>query len=218
MLTDSEIVRLNRSRVHIRIPTMALALAAMFGYFALVSLVREPILELVRSVAGGTAADITPIALICPALAIFLIPCAIAEKSSKRFALICPDCSADITRKTDRVLATRCCPSCGGQVVVGGRVRDPSVYDRYTKLKARRFLVYWLWAWPVLGTLVTAWHFVSPSAFARCLHVLFLPGLIGTTASGWSYLRTTDRRYLPQFYASAILLAVGTFTYWSADW
>ncbi len=218
MLTDNDILRLNRSRFRVLIPTMALAVAAMLGYFALLSLVREPIIALVRSVAGGTAANITPIALILPALGIFLIPCIIAEKSSKRFALLCPDCSADITRRTNRVLATRCCPSCGSQVVAGGRIRGPSVYDRYVKLKTRRFLVYWLWTWPVLGALTIAWYSIAPLGLSRCLHVLFVPSLIGTVASGWSYLRTTDRRYLPQFFASAILLFVGAFAYWNADW
>ena len=159
-----------------------------------------------------------PLALVLPSLAFFLTPLVWAEHKAKRFAFLCPKCAANLTRSTNRVLVTRCCCSCGIRIVEEGRVRTREVFDRYVQMKQRRFLVYWFWAWPVLGALVLVHHAINPSALANCIQVLFVPGLIGTVAAGWTFARTIDRRYLPQLGASAMVFSIGAAMFWKAFW
>lgn len=197
---------------------MAIAVVVVFGYLGVVAFLRDPLVDVARQRVGRTTAEFVPLALIVPSIAVFLTPLVWAERKCKRFALICPECDSDVTRSTARILATRCCSSCGNRIVQGGLTRPPEVFDRYSRLKQRRFLVFWFWVWPVLGASALVTHWVHPSALANCIQVLFLPGLIGTVATGWAFARTADRRYLPQFGASAIVLAIGTAMFWNAFW
>lgn len=92
------------------------------------------------------------------------------------------------------------------------------VDKRYFRMKQKRFLVYWFWSWPVLGSAILLYHVSYPLALENCLHMLFVPGMIGTAATGWALARTAERRYVPQFGASAIVLAIGLAMFWNAFW
>jgi hypothetical protein len=81
-------------------------------------------------------------------------------------------------------------------------------------MRQRRVLAYWFWAWPVLGLLVLACHWFDPMTLDNCPHMLFIPGLIGTAATGWTFVRTMDRRYLPQLGAAAFVFCLGVNAYW----
>ena len=215
MLSTAEINNLSRQRARILVLAITIGILAICGYFVVAALVRDPLIDMTRQRIGKTAAEFTPLVLIVPSILFFLAPLVWAEKKSKRFALICPECNSDLTRLTKKVIVTGCCSSCGIRIVQDGRIRSPDVFDRYSRMKQRRFLVYWFWAWPVVGALVLVLHTINPSALANCIHVLFIPGLIGTAASGWAFARTTDRRYLPQLGASAIVLTIGVTMFWN---
>ena len=43
--------------------------------------------------------------------------------------------------------------------------------------------------------------------------MIFVFGLLGTTAAGWTLIRTNDFRYLAQTITSAVVLAVGVFVF-----
>ena len=218
MFSDAEIDGLSRQRAWILVSAATIGLFAMLGHFAVVAIVRDPLVDMTRRHIGETAAEFIPFALILPSLVFFLTPLVWAEKRSKRFALICPKCATDLSRSTNRILATRCCSSCGVRIVEGGRTRIGKVFDRYSRMKRRRLLAYWFWVWPILGTLVLTSHAFNPSIWLDCIQVLFLPGLIGTSVAGWTFARTTDRRYLPQLGASAVVFSVGAAMFWVAFW
>lgn len=218
MFSATEIKTLTRRRARILVPAMAIGVFALFATLAIASLARDPFVDFVRQHMGNTASEVAPIGLFLPSLAFFLLPLVWAERKSKSFALICPQCEADLSRSTARVLATRCCKSCGTRIVEGGRTRGPEVFDRYSRLKQRRFLVYWFWSWPVLGTLVLLWDSFDPSALANCVQALLVPGLIGTVATAWAFARTVDSRYLPQLGASALVLWIGGERFWNTFW
>ena len=59
------------------------------------------------------------------------------------------------------------------------------------------------------------WDALSPETFRNSAHVLFVPGLIGTVAAGWTTLRTKEKRFSPQLGASAIVLVLGLAQYWN---
>lgn len=81
--------------------------------------------------------------------------------------------------------------------------------------KHQKFLFYWLWVWPLFGGLVLVWNAISPATFRNCGQVLFVPGLIGSVAAGWTTLRTMDKRFSPQLGAAAIVLVLGVAQYWN---
>ena len=214
MLDDLQIQDAARSRAKVLIPAMIFAVVAVFAYLGLVAIFRDSMIGLVGRVFGDSVAGFAPVLMILPSIAVFLVPCAIAEKYATRFATICPLCSADITRSTQQVLATRRCSKCDGRIVSGGRQHDVSVYKRYCQIESRRFLGYWFWAWPLLGVAALAWHAIDNTALVRCPHFLFVPGLIGTTAGAWTVFRTYDRRYWPPTIVSSVVLIVGCIAFW----
>ncbi len=216
VLTESHIRDTVRRRVAILLPVMTVAVAAMFAYFFLVGALRESIVAYAAFTFGTGFAEFVPALLILPSLLLFLVPGVVAEKYAQRFATTCPLCASDITRSTQQLLATRCCPDCGERVVAGGRKRDIAVYHRYREMQARRALKYWFWLWPLLGGFALTWHFIEPSGFQRCPHFLFLPALIGAAAGAWAFCRTWDRRYVPQTVVSAVLFVAGALAFWHA--
>ncbi|TWT91534.1 hypothetical protein Pla52n_65250 [Stieleria varia] len=186
----------------------------MLAYFALVGVVRDSLVDLTQRKVGKTAADVLPIVLVLPSLGFFLGALLWAERMSKRFALFCPECGTDVSKSTNRVLATRCCSSCEMQIVEGRRTHGADVFERFSQLKQRRFLIYWFWIWPVFGLFVLAYHWFDQTAWANCPQALFIPGLIGTTAAGWAFARTIDMRYLPQLGVSALVFLLGVDAFW----
>jgi hypothetical protein len=188
----------------------------VFLYLIGMGYVREPIISLAVSRFGDTARDITPIALILPTFAIFLIPTCLAAGYSERFKTACPSCHQDVSAGTERILLTRCCPECGERIVEGGRAHSAAVYRRYRALWSRRFLKYWLWIWPALGGLIVVWQLFDRSTLQRCPQFLLTVPLIGVATAGWAWLRTSDRRYIPQLLGSAVLLGLGSVLFWQA--
>lgn len=218
MYSVAEVKNLDRIRQKILIPAIFGGLAITFGYFGLAILVRDELVAFAGIHFGKFAADITPIVLILPSVAPFLAILLWAERRAKAYAIICPNCGSDQTRSTARILATLCCKNCLQQIVAGERVRKPEVFNRYARVRWRRYLVYWFWAWPALGVVMLIGYWLNPRSFEPCLHVLFVPGFTGTIAAGWAFTRTFDRRYLPQMGASAVTLAIGGILFWTAFW
>lgn len=214
MLSTAYINNLSNKRARILVPAATVGVVAMFAYFASAVFWRDSLVASVRQHFGETTAGVLPLALILPALGVFLVPLVWGERKSKRYAFICPNCNADLSRSTRRVIATLCCRSCGTQIVKGRRTHGSDVFDRFLRIEQRRFLVYWFWAWPILGSLILGYHGFDPIAFNDCPHMLFVPGLIGTTAIGWAFARTKDKRYLPQFGAAIIVLCLGVDAFW----
>ncbi len=214
MFTQEQLGESSKRRARVLMPVAVLAVAAVLIYFPVIGLVRDPFVSFVSSHFGEGSRELAPIPLILPAFAIFLVPMALADRYARRFTIVCPSCSSDVTRSTERLLKTRCCPSCEKQIVEGGRVRSTKAYKRYLEYRARALLKHWFWAWPILGASSLAWWFFDRSAFQECPNVLWVPSLVGTAAAGWAWLRTHDRRYVPQFLASVVLFALGATVFW----
>lgn len=79
-----------------------------------------------------------------------------------------------------------------------------------SKAAQRRLLTGWFWTWPLLGTLILSidWH--NPATLRDCASALFVPGLIGTSATAWTVARTKDSVYWLSYIASVIVLALGS--------
>ncbi len=214
MLTEQAIRQTSKRRMWAILPAMTCAIVAVMLYFVGVGHFREVLVSFAVNRFGETARDITPIVLILPAFAIFLVPTIAAARFADRFKTNCPSCDQDISNKSHQLLATRCCPSCNENIVDGGRVRSVTVYKRYLAVRSRSFLKYWFWAWPGLGLLCITWWLFDQSAFEQCPQCYWLPPLIGTSAAGWAWIRTFDRRYVPQLLASVVLLGVGATIFW----
>lgn len=214
MLNSADINALSTKRAWVLAPAMTVGVVAMFAYFAAIAAYRESLVNSARQNLGATAADLLPLAMLLPSLGFFLAPLVWAERKSKRYALICPECTTDLSRSSRRVIATRCCGSCGKQIVAGRRIHGQEAFERHSRIEQRRFLVYWFWAWPIIGLLILSYHWIDHRALYHCPHVLFIPGLIGTVVTGWAFARTLDERYLPQFGASAVVLCLGINAFW----
>jgi hypothetical protein len=209
MLTEQAIRETSRRRAWVILPAMTCAAVAAMLYFVGVGQFREALISFAVDQCGESARDITPIVLILPAFLLFLLPTLAAASYADRFKTICPSCEKDISNRTFQLLTTRCCPYCEHNILAGGRIRSAGVYRRYQSARWRSFLKYWLWAWPVLGLLCLVWWLFDQSALQQCPQCYWLAPLIGTAASGWAWVRTFDRRYLPSLLASIVLLGVG---------
>ena len=214
MLSTASINDLAKKRAWILAPSATVGVVAMFAYLAIVGYWRDSMVELARKHAGETSPSPLPLVLIFPSLGFFLAPLVWGERRIKRYAFICPKCNTDLSRFSRRVVATRCCCFCGQQIVQGRRVHRLEAFKRLTRIEQRRFLVYWFWAWPILGLLLLGYHRVDPTGMENCRQMLFMPGLIGTVATGWAFARTMDRRYITQLFASAIVLCLGVDALW----
>jgi hypothetical protein len=192
---------------------MIFAIMAVLLYFAGMLYFRERVSSLVLDRLSGTAREIAPIAMILPAFAIFLIPTLLAARHAEKFKMACPSCGKDILGWIGRVLLTKCCPACSAQVLMG-RAHSAAVYKRYQAIHSRRFLRVWLWAWPALGGLAIAWQLLDREALRQCPQYLWVPPLIGTSAAGWAWLRTSDRGYVAPLLTSVALLVIGAAVYW----
>ncbi len=214
MLKTADINGLSTKRAWILIPALIVGVAAMFAYLAAMALWRDSLVDYAKHDLGETPANLLPLAMILTSLGFFLAPLVLAERKSKRYALHCPECATDLTRFTRRVIATRCCGSCGKQIVEGKRIHEGKVFERHARIQQRRFLIYWFWAWPILGFLILCYHWNDTTALNNCRPMLFIPGLIGTAATGWAFARTMDRRFIPQLGMSATVFCLGMNAFW----
>lgn len=214
MLTTTEINDLSKRRAWILLAAATVGVVAVIAYFAIVGSWRDPLVDMTRRHVGKTAAELLPTALILPSFGLLLAPLVWGEHKSKCYALVCPTCNTDLTRYTRRVIATRCCHYCGTQIVEGRRTREAKVFERFSRIVQRRFLVYWFWTWPIIGLLVLSYHWIDQTAMDNCPQMLFIPGLIGTVATGWAFARTLDKRYLPQLGAAVMVFFLGVNAFW----
>jgi hypothetical protein len=214
MLTEQRIRETSARRTWAVLPTLSCAIGTMFLHFLGAGLLREHLISLAVNRFGDTARDITPFVLILPAFAILLVPSLLAIRYADRFKTVCPSCDEDVSSRVNHVLSTRCCPTCGKRIVDGGRIHSAAVYQRYLALQSHTFLRYWLWAWPAFGLLLIAWQWFDRSAFQRCPQMSWIIPLLGTSTAGWTWLRTFDRRYVPQLLTSAVLLGLGASLFW----
>lgn len=218
MLTEQEVREKSARWMWVVLPVMTCALGAVFLYLIGMGSFREPLASQVGNRFGETARDMTEVALIFPAFVILVLPSGLAIRYAGRFRTVCPLCDQDISSGTDRVLATRCCPSCDERILDGGRAHSAAVYKRYQALQSRHVLTYWLWTWPALGGVAIAWQWFDRSAVQECPNSLWFPPLIGIATAGWAWLRTWDRRYVPQLLASVVLFGLGAVVFWRAFW
>ena len=217
MLTEQEIRETLSRHLRAVLPGMIAGVAMLFVYFAILYGFRSSLISLVVARFGETARELTSVALIVPAFAVFLVPACLGERQGRRYTLRCPLCSEEITRLTKRVIATRCCPRCSGQIVEGGRARSSAVYQRYSARKSRRFLAYFFWTWPALGLLAIICSHIDPSIFQDCPQCLWMTPLLGVGVTAWAWLRTFDRRYVAPLLASLALVALGAYLFWKAS-
>jgi predicted RNA-binding Zn-ribbon protein involved in translation (DUF1610 family) len=216
MLTEQELRGLEARRRWVIMPAISGATGAVFLYLVVMGHFRQPLTSLVKARFGVTVGDITEVALILPAFVIFLLPSCLATHYAQRFRSLCPSCNKDISPDTERVLSTRRCPACGERILDGGRTHSAAVYKRYQLFRSRHFLKHWFWAWPALGGSIITWELLDRSAFQRCPQCVWTAPLIGTATAGWAWLRTSDRRYVPQLLASVVLLGLGVVLFWQA--
>lgn len=216
MFTEWQIQDLAKRRNRILIPAMFGGVVATLAYFVVILFLRHGLVAILDQRNVEDAADVAMLILILPSFAFFIVPCVLAERYVKRFAIVCPFCSEDITRYTAEIIATRSCRSCEQRIVSDGRQRRSAVFKRYRRIQSRTFLKYWLWAWPALAAFCLVTHWFDPSSLQRCPHVLFVPALIGTVAGGWSWIRTFDTRYTMQFTASMVLFVIGASIFWQS--
>ncbi|HBE63929.1 MAG TPA: hypothetical protein DDX19_14565 [Rhodopirellula baltica] len=214
MLSTADINDLSKKRMWTMVLAASVGVAVMLAYFAVVAAWRDSLVAAARQNFSETTADILPFVLILPSVGFFLTALIWGEHRSKRYALMCPNCNTDLSRSMKRLAATRCCNSCGKQIVEGSRTHGPGVFARRSRIEQRKFLVYWFWIWPISGSLMLGYHWLSPIGFEDCPQMLFMPGLIGTAATGWAFARTLDKRYLPQFVGSAVVLCMGFNAFW----
>ena len=194
MLDEIQIQSLVKKRLVAILPPLVLGLLASFCCLGLFALFQNQML-------------MPFLGLFC--IVPFLIGCWVGDRRAKPYSIECPSCDKDLMLSANRILKTRSCSACEKRVVSGGKLRSNRVYARFCRQGSRKYLVYWFWIWPVGGAVILASHFVWPQSFANCPHVIFIFGLIGTTAAGWTLVRTFDRRYVLQTIASAIILFLG---------
>ena len=214
MLTVTDIKDLEKKRAWILIPAMTVGLVAMSAYLSAIAFWQGSLVDYTKQNAGEAAAACLALAMLIPSVGLFLAPLVWAERKSKHHVLLCPECKIDLSDSSRRVVATRCCGHCGKQIVEGRRIRSGKALERLARIEQRRFLSYCLWMWPILGLLILGYHWIDPTASNNCPQVLFLPGLNGTTMTGWIFARTKDKRYLPLLAASAIVLCLGMSAFW----
>lgn len=205
MLTEQEIRKALSLRTRIALSGCAIAVVCVMVY--LVFVVHEYV---------QNSTDFLEAILILLGIPIFLIPLNVAEVLTRRFRTFCPMCGDNVSRYTAEILARRVCPLCDHRIIADGRVRSREVYQRFRYHQARKFLKYWFWVWPVLSLLFLGFWYWDPSSVRRCSHFLVLAPIMGTSAAGWTWCRTFDYRYLPQFLSSVVLLIINAIVYWQS--
>ena len=213
MYQESELRTKSKQRASVILPAMCFGVIAMFAYLGLLTLVRADVVAWARNHFGPDTENWIMLPLIIPSIVIFLLPGCIAEHKAKRYSIFCPHCAKDLTQSVRRILKTRCCSNCGKRIVEHGKIRSTGTYVRYCRRQWRNYLVYWFWAWPAGGGVLLIWYLLDSSSFRDCPHMIFAFGLLGTTAAGWTLIRTNDFRYLAQTITSAVVLAVGVFVF-----
>lgn len=214
LLFDEQQVRaIYNKRTRILISWLGAGTALVFLYLFAVGQVRDQLMRAMDQRFGIGAGDVTMSIMPLGAIAVFLAPVGVADMLAKRYVLACPHCQREL-RHVDAVLSTKCCGSCAAQIMIGNQPHSHAAYRRAQRIRLRRFLAYWLWAWPVFAAGEFVWWCFSPVAALQCR--IWVVPLIGTVASGYSWLRTFDRRYVWQLVSSVLLLAALGYLAWRA--
>ncbi|MCD0460258.1 hypothetical protein [Roseiconus lacunae] len=215
MWTEAELKRLARRRAWVLFPSVIVSSAVMLVVIAWIGSIRVPFLAAAKSRMGDTAGEIALLLLMSSSILFFLAGLVWADYRSRRFAVRCPRCDADLSISVTKLIATTRCWHCQTKVVEDRRPHSLDVYRRGLRISQRRWLVYWFWIWPVLGAAESLYAFLDPRATVDFQPILILPGLIGTSAAGWAFVRTRDHRYLHALIASALMLGLGaTLFFW----
>lgn len=214
MLIEQEIRRASLRRTRVLAFAALCASWAMIVYFVVFAYLLKPAIARAAESLGAGVVDTIEIVAILSSIAIFLVPAAIGTRYANRLSTRCPSCGDDLSKRVEQLLATHCCPSCDVEIVAGGRRHSRVAYKRYKARRERRFVWYWLWAWPVLGVSIMIWRLFDRSAFERCPQLFVLIPLLGTSTAGWTWLRTRDWRYSPQAISSLTLLGLGAYLFW----
>jgi hypothetical protein len=216
MLNEQKIREAEASARRVMLSVMLCAAGCMLLYLLVLIQFRDAILAVADSRLGDAARPVVMFVLIALVVPLFLAPLMMAAQYATRFRVECPLCGADVLSCAARVLATRACPSCNQRIVEGGRAHSSTVYERYRRIASASFLRVWLWAWPAIGAGAIAMQLLDPSAWRQCPAVLWHSPVFGTCLSGYAWIRTWDRRYLPPFLVSLCLVVPGALLYWRA--
>lgn len=213
MYSEPELRELLTQRNRLLISALCIAAFGMFSYFGLISLFRGEIIGWAQNEFGPEAENWIMVPVVLCSFAFFLVPLLIAERRAEQFSITCPNCEKKLNQSFERILKTRCCSSCDKRILQTGKVRDSKTYARYSQRRWRNYLVYWFWTWPAFAVLLLLWHSFEPTSFDECPHMIFLFGLIGTSAATWAWARTNDWRYSPQAIVSFVCLVWGFQTF-----
>lgn len=214
MLTETTIQELSLRTSRTVVCAFCVGLLAVGVYIGILWMYHDPIQSFALQLLGDTAARAGLFALFLASFPLLLAPILAAAHFVRRFALFCPECGIEITKDSQRVLFTRCCPACGQRIVDRGQVRDERMFTQYLGTERRRLGKAGLWLPPMMAVLFLAIHVWDSTALSRCPDTLYMPALLGTVSAGWTWLRTRDRDYCPQTVASFVLLTIGSYAWW----
>jgi len=214
LLTESQIHATTRRNAKVLICGFGIGIAAIFVSFEITGLFRADIIAFTRRHFGETAAEVWFLPWILLALAVFLIPSLLAARNVDSYAVTCPLCSAALTHSLGQVVVTRCCSECGKRIIEGGRERRVAVWDRKQRIETRRLARYGVWIFHGMTIFTLTWPFIDPATWEQNPHMPFACALLATGTSGWAWIRTLHRQYLPSLFAAIILLIIGSFALW----
>ena len=214
LLTESEIKEDSKRRAWIIGPALFGAVACIFVLFLVAIFFRTDIDSLAITWFGVNSLDFIHFLPIAISLPVFFISILVAEAKAACFKTYCPLCKADVSQRMQFLLRTRYCYECEKRIVAGGREISPAVFRRYCSIRDRAFLKYLLWLWPLFSLLFLGYLYFDRTAFQQRWQEIWLFPFTGTLASGWSWIRTFDRRYFLPLLASFVLLCVSAAIFW----
>jgi hypothetical protein len=207
LLTDADLHKLAKKRAWALL-YLFLGVAVLFIYMGIIGAFRESIVRLVRQQYGENLADFVPLALMFPMLGYLLVVAGIADYWINLFPLKCPTCATNVTRQTQRILRTRCCPVCNNPILEGKPKHSEVAYSRHMRMKERRMLHGLLWYCPMLCLLPLVLGVCVPSREWRQIVPGFHIALIGIVVPCWASIRMRSWRYVPQIFLSILVTAL----------
>jgi hypothetical protein len=146
-----------------------------------------------------------------PAFPLFLIPACIGERKAARYAVLCESCRKDVVKYADAVCATGECPNCGHSIIEDHRGITPERWKADQARDAHRFLLRWLWTFPLLAACCLVLELAQPGTFESCPLATFTSALLGFSCAGWVAIRTQERRVMHQLIFSMCELVAAIY-------